>query len=147
MIDPPFSSHRFGEKDQKEIMMSGKLRTAALSTVVGLAALAAIAGAAQAEGLYLNFGGSRDSGAGVYVGEDGPRHIERDRWHRDRWERGRWGRGACTPDRALDKAERMGVRRARIVDVDRRTIDVAGRRHGDRVVMTFARAPHCPIIG
>jgi len=145
MIDLPFCSHRFGEEDQKEIMMFAMLRTAALSTLVGLAVLTGINGAAQAEGLYLNFGAGGEPRVGVYGGEGGPRHV--DRWERDRWQRDRWGRNSCTPDRALDKAERMGVRRARIVDVDRRTIDVAGRRYGDRVVVTFARAPHCPVVG
>ena len=52
----------------------------------------------------------------------------------------------CTPNRAVDKAERLGLRRARVVDVDRRTIDVMGRRYGDRVVLTFARVPGCPVI-
>ncbi len=41
----------------------------------------------------------------------------------------------------------MGVRRARIADVSRRTITVVGRSHGDRAVVTFARAPRCPVIG
>ena len=40
----------------------------------------------------------------------------------------------------------MGLRRARVVDVDRRTITVAGRQYGDRVAVTFARAPRCPIM-
>lgn len=123
--------------------MLNMLRTAVLSAAVGVAALTGMAPAAQAEGLYLNFGGRGEPRAGVYVGEDGPRHVGRwDRRERD----GRHGR-ECTPGRALDKAAQLGVRRARVIDVSRRTIDVAGRRHGDRVVMTFARAPHCPVIG
>ncbi len=40
----------------------------------------------------------------------------------------------CSPNRALDKAERLGLRRARIVDVGRRTIDVA---------RPSLRRPHC----
>ncbi len=53
----------------------------------------------------------------------------------------------CTPDRALRKAERMGIRRARIVDVDRRSIEVRGRdRRGDRVYLTFGRRDRsCPV--
>ena len=52
----------------------------------------------------------------------------------------------CTDDRALDKAERMGVRRARIVSAGRRSIDVRGRdRHGDRVQIRFGREPNCPV--
>lgn len=57
-------------------------------------------------------------------------------------------RRECTPDRALDKADRMGVRRARIADVGRRTISVRGRgRGGDRVVVTFDRRDRrCPVL-
>jgi hypothetical protein len=55
----------------------------------------------------------------------------------------------CTPDRALDKADRMGIRRARIADVGRRTIDVVGRsRHGNRVIVSFDRRDRrCGVIG
>ncbi|MDQ2634140.1 MAG: hypothetical protein M3Y43_01435 [Pseudomonadota bacterium] len=56
-------------------------------------------------------------------------------------------RPRCSERRALRKAERMGVRRARIADVGRRTIDVRGRdRHGERVYVTFGRHPSCPIL-
>jgi hypothetical protein len=74
---------------------------------------------------------------------DGYRRGDRDRYDRDRYER----RG-CSPERALRKAERMGIRRARIVDVGRRTIDVRGRdRRGDRVMITFGRRDRdCPVL-
>jgi hypothetical protein len=132
-----------GSTNRKEIRMFNMLRNAAISAIIGVSALTGMAVTAQAEGLYLNFGGHGESRVGVYVGDDGPRHVGR--W--DRGERNRWDRRECTPGRALNKAERLGVRRARVIDVNRRTIDVAGRRHGDRVVVTFARAPHCPVIG
>ena len=53
----------------------------------------------------------------------------------------------CTPDRALRKAERMGIRRARVVDVDRRSIEIRGRdRDGERVYVTFGRRDRsCPV--
>ncbi|MCF6114804.1 hypothetical protein [Mesorhizobium muleiense] len=55
-------------------------------------------------------------------------------------------RRGCTEDRALDKAERMGVRRARIVTAGRRTIEVRGRsRDGERVYLTFGRERGCPV--
>lgn len=67
----------------------------------------------------------------------------------DRWrdnDRG-FDRRGCTPDRALRKAQRMGIHRARIVDVGRRTVDVAGRKFGERIVITFGRRdPGCPIL-
>ena len=119
--------------------MFSTLKTAAFSVMLGAASLGALPATAQAEGLYLNFGGDRDPRVGVYVGDnDGYRHGPR-RNHRAARE--------CTPDRALDKAERIGIRRARVVDVSRRTITVRGRQYGDRVSVTFARAPRCPIIG
>lgn len=55
-------------------------------------------------------------------------------------------RRGCTEDRALDKAERMGMRRARIVSAGRRTIQVSGRdRYGDRLRVTFGRERGCPV--
>jgi hypothetical protein len=54
----------------------------------------------------------------------------------------------CTEDRALDKAERMGIRRARILSAGRRTIEVGGRaRGGDRVAVVFGRERGCPVYG
>ncbi len=109
------------------------LKTAALSAMIGLTALAGMPAAAQAEGLYLNFGGHNR--AGIYFGND-HRPVERYR-ERDR---------GCSAERALNKAERMGLRRARVIDVSRRAITVAGRQYGERVRVTFARAPRCPVI-
>jgi hypothetical protein len=132
--------------------MLDKLRTAGLSAAIGLSAL--VAGPAHAEKLYLDLGGP---GVGVYVGDD-----DRDRRYRDDddWDDDddRWGRDdrrhghdeyrrRCTPDQALWKAERMGVRRARVEDVSRRSITIRGRSRGDRIWVTFARVPGCPVIG
>jgi hypothetical protein len=131
--------------------MFNMLKTAVLSAMIGLGGLAAMPASAHADGIYLNFGGSDDARMGVFV-QDGRYDGRRDRWdrhdrhdRRDRWER-REHRRACTPDRALDKADRMGLRRARVVDVSRRTITVSGRKWHDRVHVTFARAPNCPVI-
>lgn len=56
-------------------------------------------------------------------------------------------RPRCSEGRALRKAERMGIRRARIADIGRRTIDVSGRdRYGDRIRVTFGRQPSCPVL-
>lgn len=57
-------------------------------------------------------------------------------------------RPGCTPGRAMDKAERMGLRRVRVADVSRRTIEVQGRkRNGERVYVTFSRqSRHCAVI-
>lgn len=117
--------------------MFNTIKTAALSALVGLGTLAAIP--AHADNLYLGFGNNQDPRVGVYVGDDGYRHRRGDE-RRDDWRRG------CSPDRALDKAERMGVHRARIIDVNRRTVKVMGRQDGDRVVIVFANDRGCPVI-
>ncbi|BCH23816.1 hypothetical protein [Mesorhizobium sp. L-8-3] len=123
--------------------MLSKLKIAALGIAIGLGAIAAAP--AQADGLYLNFGGG---GVGVEV-RDGYRDWRDDRWReRHEWrERRDWRAHRCSPDRALWKAERMGVRRARIEDVNRRSITVRGRSRGERIRVTFGRSPSCPIIG
>ncbi len=112
--------------------MFNMIKTAALSALVGLGTLGAIP--AHADSLYLGFGDRHDPRFGVYTGDDdGYRRRDRD-WR------------GCSPDRALDKAERMGIYRARIVDISRRTVKVAGRQDGDRVVVVFANERGCPII-
>jgi len=55
------------------------------------------------------------------------------RRHRD------WNDDGCSPDRALWKAERMGIRRARIDRIGRRSIAVSGWQDGDRVFVRFDR--------
>ena len=102
--------------------MFNAIKTAALSALVGLGTLAAIP--AHADSLY--------------TGDD-------DGYYRRDWRRDRDWRG-CSPERALDKAERMGLNRARIVDMSRRTVKVVGRQYGDRVVVVFANERGCPII-
>lgn len=116
--------------------MFNALKTAALSALIGLGALAAVPAVAQADGLYLNFGHSGPR-FGVY---DGGREHVRD------WRRERNHRRTCSPERALNKAERMGLRRARVVDVNRHTIKVAGRKFNNRVVVVFGQQRNCPII-
>ena len=121
------------------------LKTAAIAALVSLSTLGAMP--AQADSLYLGSGDRHEEGRfGIYLG-DGNSTYRRDRYrdyeYRDEYRSER----RCSPERALYKAQRMGIRRARIADVSRRTIDVVGRQHGDRVRVTFARAPRCPVIG
>jgi hypothetical protein len=73
--------------------------------------------------------------------------YDRDRGDRDDYDRG-FARRECTPERALAKADRMGIRRARIINVSRRTIDIAGRsRDGDRIFISFFKRDRtCPVI-
>lgn len=87
----------------------------------------------------------------IQLGQSGPRVIE-ERGHRDRRDhrddrRDRRDERGCTEGRALDKADRLGLRRARVVDAGRRTIEVQGRdRRGDRRVITFGRERGCPVF-
>jgi len=82
------------------------------------------------------------------IGPDGPKLRLRDdcdprredcRGDRDRDRDRHADRRECSPDRALDKAERMGLRRARIDRIGRRSIDVRGWRDGDRIILSFDR--------
>lgn len=76
---------------------------------------------------------------GIYV-QDGYRHGG------PGWGRPDRGRDRCSPWLAEDKASRMGLRRARVVDVSPRRVVVAGfdRRGRDRIV--FANVRGCPVI-
>lgn len=124
------------------------LKTAALSAMIGLGAVAAIPVTAQAQSIYLNMGDRDAPRVGVQFGRDSAdyrRYDRRDDRRYDRRDDRRFER-ACSSERALDKAERLGLRRARVVDVDRRTIRVSGRKFNQRVSVTFARAPGCPIL-
>lgn len=129
-------------------------------------ASAALALAVTLTSVPLTLGTASAQGVELYIGNDGPtvrlrddcnprredcrrrddRDFRRDRdRHRDD---SRWGRG-CTTENALNKASRMGIRRARIADVGRRSVDVIGRsRSGDRVIVRFDRRDRrCGVIG
>ena len=122
--------------------MSNFLKTAALSALIGLGALGVAPASAQS-GVYLGLGGGHHGpSVGVWFGDNGHSYRRHDRWDR-RWEQPRRG---CSAGHALNKAERMGLRRARVVDVDRRSIEVRGRKFGERRTIEFARVPGCPII-
>ena len=112
--------------------------------LIGCALFAGIGAAmpvqATAQDLQLEFG--RD---GVRIDRAcNPRYEDCYRGER----RGYYNEGPrCSEGRALSKAERMGVRRARIVDIGRRTIEVSGRdRYGERIYVTFGRQARCPVL-
>jgi hypothetical protein len=119
--------------------MFNTLKTVALAGFVSLGAIATVP--AKAENVYLNFGDS-DASFGVFVGDSRRMHYPRD-YYRDYHRSYRY----CTPERALYKAQRIGVHHARIDYVSRREIGIVGRSRGERVHLTFARAARCPIIG
>lgn len=127
--------------------MANFLKTAALSALIGLGVLSAAPASAQS-GVYLGLGGGHHGpNVGVWFGDSGHSYRRHDRrWDDRRYDR-RWEhRRGCSAERALNKAERMGIRRARIVDIDRNSIDIRGRKYGERVRVSFARAPGCPLI-
>jgi hypothetical protein len=110
--------------------MFKKIKIAALSAVLGLGTFAAIpATTAQASGVSfeLRFGYPHYSGYSYY-------------------KPGRHYRPTCTPNRAVNKAARMGLRHVYVRNNNRNRIRVEGRKHGDRVRVTFAKAPGCPVI-
>lgn len=142
--------------------MFGFVRTAALTTLIGLGAIGATAGTAQADSIRFGFGpGGAHVGVHIGHGHDGwRRHHRRHDFgrHHGRHDFGRhhrrhdfgrrdFRRAFCTQSRALHKAERLGVRRAHVVRANEHIIKVRGRRWGHRVNVVFARAPYCPIIG
>jgi len=122
--------------------MANLLKTAVLSALIGLGALGAAPASAQS-GVYLGLGGGHHGpSVGVWFGDSGHSYRRHDRRHDRRWEH----RRGCSAGQALNKAERMGIRHARVVDIDRRSVDVRGRKYGERVRVSFARAPGCPLI-
>ncbi|RJG43753.1 MULTISPECIES: hypothetical protein [unclassified Mesorhizobium] len=138
--------------------MHSFIRNCALSALIGVGSLSFAPSLASAQTLQLQLG---QDGPRVLMRQDCEGRNRNDPGCRDRRDRRdhrrdeRYGsdsrrddRGprSCTPDRALEKAERMGVRRARIMDVGRRTIDVGGRSEGRRIVVTFSRERGCPVI-
>ena len=130
-------------------MGDGKMRNILLNTMMAAAlGLGTVAFAPVANAQELEFGIGRD-GPQIRVRENcNPEYDDCRDVRRDGRDRRREAQRRCTEDRALDKADRMGIRRARIESAGRRTIEVRGRdRSGDRVFITFGRAPNCPILG
>lgn len=123
--------------------MRNLIKNLTLAAMIGLGSAVTLPTLAQAEsGIYLGFGSHHDGlRGGVFIGD------RSDYRGHDRWDRhDRRDRRDCTTRSAVNKAERMGLRRVRVVDTDRRTIKVMGSRHGDRVRVTFAKAPGCPLV-
>ena len=123
--------------------MTSLIIKAGMAALVALTGISTTATTAAASGPDL----------GIYV-----QYHDRDRgpdrgWDRGRDDRGRHDRGrpdrgprGCAPWLAEEKASRMGLRRARVIDVGRRTVVVGGfdRRGPDRIV--FANERGCPVI-
>jgi hypothetical protein len=123
--------------------MRNFLINSALALAMGISGLPLIAGPASAQDLELSIG--RD-GPQLRMRERCDPYEDEDCYEGRRYVEQRAVRRGCTEDRALDKAERMGIRRARIVEAGRRTIEVRGRTYdGERVYLTFGRERGCPV--
>ena len=110
----------------------------ALAVAAGTALAAMPTAAVQARDVQIDMG---DDGPSITFGDDNRdyrRDDRRDRWDDRREDRGRAFR-ECLPERALAKAQRMGIRRPRIDHVGRRSIAVSGWQRGDRVMVRFDR--------
>lgn len=100
----------------------------------------------------MAFGGISVTAATASAGPDVQFQVQvRDGYGHDRGRGPGWGhqgrqRHGCSPWMAEEKASRMGLRRARVVDVSPRRVVVAGfDRHGrDRIV--FANQRGCPVV-
>lgn len=123
-------------------------KIAALSAFVGLGALAAVPATAQAQsgGVYLGFGNQGPT-LGIQFDDRG-RYDMRDRgWRDHRGPDRRYRERGCSVREAVNKAERMGLRRARVISENRRVVRVEGRGHGRRsAVITFANHRGCPVV-
>jgi hypothetical protein len=110
------------------------IKASAVCAVLGMAALAGAP--AQADALYVGTGGHN----GLHV-------LIRDN-HGPRWNNSRHYRPVrfCSTDRALDKASRMGVRRARVAYQNRSVIGIKGHDRRGRITLTFGRSASCPLI-
>lgn len=94
----------------------------------------------------------------IIIGSDGSRVRARDYCYRNPnfercrdWNR-RYGdryyrRDRCDANDALNKAQRMGIRRTRIVGLNERHVRVAGRDGGRPIIVIFGRRGGCPIVG
>ena len=121
--------------------MSGLTKRLVLSAILVAGLMPAAPLIASAQGVELDLNGPKPRLRLV-----DPEDQERERRRRDRDDDDDFRDSGCNADRALDKAARLGVRRARVTSMGRRFIEVSGRRRGERVEITFARDRRCSIV-
>jgi len=56
------------------------------------------------------------------------------------------GQPRCTPEAALQKAKRIGIRKATLVYVRFNSIGVTGQLNGNRIDVKFSRDTNCPVL-
>lgn len=120
--------------------MTSLLKTALVALSLAAAGLGASASTASASDVRFGIvigGGGHHGGPGWQGGHHGG----------PGWNGGpRYGRGVCAPGHALQKARAMGIRHARIVDVNHRVVRVDGRDRGGFVRAVFANDRGCPVV-
>lgn len=128
-----------------------RIGLAGMIAVSGLSGLVAMAPAAHAQdvGVEFRFGDDND-GPRRDRGWQG-RDVENREWDRGRdWRRDRdrdWRRPrGCFPGQAVDKARGQGLRHARIGNITPRTVVVIGRGPYGPDRMIFANVRGCPLI-
>ncbi|RFC63706.1 hypothetical protein DYI37_11960 [Fulvimarina endophytica] len=119
---------------------STMIRNACLAAAVAAATLGASLAPAAADSVRF----------GVTIG-NGPVVVDSRHGGWERGDRGRHHRRdarrdrGCSPREAVHKAARIGVRHARVVRANGRSIAVAGRLGGERTVVRFADRRGCPV--
>ena len=117
------------------------IKTVLAAAVTATAAIAPLATASASDDLRIQvqfFDGRRDEAPRWDRGPDRDRGRD---WGRDR-DRDR----GCAPWMAEEKASRMGLRRAQVVDVNRRVVVVNGYDRGGPNRIIFANERGCPVI-
>lgn len=125
--------------------MTNILKSALLSALIGLGAIAAMPAAAQAQsgGFYLGFGNG--PGVGFHFDDRGRRYDRGRSGRHERHERRSYRE--CSPREAVQKARRMGLRHPRVISNGHRAILVQGMTRGDRHSrVRIGKAPHCPVL-
>lgn len=149
------------------------IKTAALAATLALGAFSALPAKADSLGVRIDDGGV---GFGVEIGDgyrprprfdhypppppprfgddgpgfDGPPPPPRFGDYRPRPPQDpRWSPrpDRCNAWRATDKARWMGVRHARVTDVDWDSIEVRGSKRGYPVTVVFGKQRSCPVVG
>ena len=123
-------------------MFKSQIKSILVAGTVVMGALSATSGTANAEiSGSIHFGGP-----GISIGFGDHGHYGHGHgYYDDRWDRPRYRYNRCSPRKAVRKARRKGLRRARVIRVGHRGVVVAGRKWGERVIMGFGKSRRCPV--
>jgi hypothetical protein len=128
-------------------MKAQTLIATAAATLIGIGAFAAPAMATEpyakpagyVDVTYKNHG--YNGGFTLYFGSPSYKYGNHNKGYGYKKQKIRY----CTTGRALHKAERFGIRHARVINANKHSITVKGRKHGHRVKVKFGRHISCPV--